>query len=370
MKLKKFYLLASLALLLTLLLACRVTAGTMPRVLVLATGGTIAGVSNSFSDTGYTAGQLSIEDILKTIPPKDSAPAPISLKTEQVVNIASQDMNFEVWRKLAMRIRQAVENEEADGFVITHGTDTMEETAFFLSQVIDIDNPIVMVGSMRPATHNSPDGPQNLIDAIRTASSVDSFGRGVLICFNGRILDPRFAVKASCLELTAFNTAIGGPIGFIDDRGPHYFTAGGIHKHKIYNLDFDKVKELPKVDIIYICADMDGSIIRDSVKRGAKGLIIAGVGDGNMSQDCLQACREVVDHGVTVVRSSRVYQGYVHRDHEIKDSDYGTYAAFDLNPAKARILLQLLLVSNISDPKRIQDAFNGDRHGVLHYIEN
>ncbi|MBQ7501409.1 asparaginase [bacterium] len=367
MKLKRLNFLVGLLSLLVLFLAGRIEAGTLPRVLVLATGGTIAGAANGNSDTGYSAGQLGIEEIIKSAPGIDSLP--VSVKAEQVVNISSQDMNFEVWRKLAMRISQAVENEEADGFVITHGTDTMEETAFFLSQVLDIDNPVVFVGSMRPATQISADGPQNLLDAIKTASCIDSFGRGVMICFNGRILDARHAVKASCLEVTAFDSTIGGSIGFTDGHGVHYITPGGLHKHKTYKLDFTKITELPKTDVIYICADMDGGMIRDCVKRGAKGVVIAGVGDGNMPEDCLKACKEVSAQGVQVVRSSRVFQGYTHRDHEFKDADYGTYAAYDLNPAKARILLQLLLACKVSDPQKIQAAFNGDRHGVLYYIE-
>lgn len=328
-----------------------------PRVLVLATGGTIAGAANGNSATGYSAGQLSVEEIIKSVPGMKDLNVKIS--AEQVANISSQDMNYEVWKKLAQRIRRAVDNDEADGFVITHGTDTLEETAFFLNNVLNIDNPVVFACAMRPATHLSADGPQNLCDAVKTAADSESAGRGVLLSINGNLFGARHAVKASTVDLQAFSASFGGPLGFIDDGGAHYFAACPVTK--TFSLsstaDLEKVSKLPRVDIVYAYAGMSGDLIDDCVKRGAEGIVVAGVGDGNMSADCLEACKKASENGILVVRAARAFRGYVHRDHEFKDSDYGTYASYDLSPQKARILLQLLILKNIKEPYAVQNAF-------------
>ena len=346
-----------------------VQAKANPRVLVLATGGTIAGQANGNSATGYTAGQITIDKILQDLPGLDSSG--IIIKHEQIANISSQDMDYVVWKKLALRILQAVKNNEADAFVVTHGTDTMEETAFFLDQVLSIDNPVIFTGSIRPASHLSADGPQNLVDAIKTAANVDSFGRGVLIVFGNKVIEARYAVKGSNVEMTSFSANFGGPVGFVDDLGVHYYSIGrGRGKCVPFRVDLNNVDKLPKVDIVTAYAGLEGEVIRNSQRNGAKGIIIAGVGDGNMPADCLVACKEASSQGVLVIRSTRVFNGYTHRNHEFKDEDYGTYASFDLSPQKARIITQLLILEGINDPVLIQKAFCGEVPGHLRFIED
>lgn len=364
---KRFLGLGLLVLALIVLLPLTVMAGTMPRVLVLGTGGTIVGMANGNSDTGYTAGQLPVSEILNSLP--GFKKLNISVASEQIANISSQDMNFAVWKKLAQRIQQAEDNEEADAFVITHGTDTMEETAFFLDQILCTDHPVVLVGSMRPASAVSADGPRNLIDAIKTAVDVDSFGRGVLVCFGGQIYGARHVLKSSTLDVQAMKASLGGPIGFVDAHKAYYFTTSQIRKAPRFKLDLSGVDKLPRVDIVPMYAGAGPEAIDACVAGGAAGIIIEGVGDGNMPKSCLDACGRASKAGVVVVRSSRVYGCCVHRDHEFKDSDYGTYASYDLTPQKARITLQLLLQSGVKDPEAVQKAFDGYAPGALRYSE-
>ncbi|MGM9992017.1 MAG: asparaginase [Candidatus Bruticola sp.] len=349
------------------LILADVQAAAMPRVLILGTGGTIAGAANGNSATGYSAAKYSIQEVTANLPGLKQLKVHITM--EQTANIASQNMNFQVWKALAERINKAVASNEADAFVITHGTDTLEETAFFLDQVLNLKNPVVMVGATRPATSISADGPKNLLNAIKTAVDIDSFGRGVLVCYNDRIFSARYAVKGSTWNLDTFKASMGGPLGFVDDLKVHYYTGCDSNQKKTFSVNLEKIKELPKVDIIAMYAGASAEAIDYSIKSGAKGIIIAGVGNGNMPDDCLLSCKKAAKLGIVVVRSTRVAENYVHRDHEFKDSDYGTYAAYDLTPQKARILTQLLIASEVKDPEKIQSAFNGDSPGPMHYFE-
>lgn len=338
-----------------------------PRILLLGTGGTIVGVANQNSPTGYTAGQLTVEELVRSLPGFERLG--VDLKAEQVANIASQDMDYPVWKALVERIERAAAQDEADAFVITHGTDTLEETAFFLELALDIDNPVVLVGAMRPTTSLSADGPQNLWEAIQVASSVDSFGRGVLVSFAGEIFPARYATKASTLQTGAFAPTFGGAIGFTDAHRAHYYVASAKKQRRPWSLDWSKLESLPKVEIIPVYAGAGGEALLQALERGAQGIVIAGVGDGNMPASMLQACKRAQERGVPVVRATRVFQGYVHKDHEFKDSDYGTVAAYDLSPQKARILLQLLLARGVRDLERIQAALIGDQPGALRFAE-
>ncbi len=364
---KLFYRLSVVIFILALCLTLSVQAGTMPRVLILGTGGTIAGAANGNSATGYSAAKFGVQEIVANLPGVKQLK--VHLEMEQTVNISSQNMNFAVWKILAERIQKAVKNNEADAFVITHGTDTLEETAFFLDQVLQINNPVVLVGSTRPADSISADGPKNLLNAIRTAIDIDSFGRGVLVCYNERIFGARYVTKASTWNLDTFKASMGGPIGFVDELRAHYFVGSEPRLKSAVNVEISKIKTLPKVDIISMYAGASAEAIDASVKSGAQGIVIAGVGDGNMPDECLLACRQASQKGVIVVRSTRISENYVHRDHEFKDSDYGTYAAYDLTPQKARIVTQLLIAAGIREPEKIQAAFNGDHPGPMRYID-
>src|SRR5690349_2587108 len=185
----------------------------LPHIVVLATGGTIAGAAGSDVQSGYTSGQVGVEQLLAAVP---QAKKIATLSAEQISNIGSQDMNDEVWIKLATRINELFGKGEADGVVITHGTDTMEETAFFLEQVIASDKPIVLVGSMRPSTAISADGPANLYAGVKVAASPEAKGRGTLIVLNDTIHESRDATKTNTTSLQTFASPNAGPAGYVD----------------------------------------------------------------------------------------------------------------------------------------------------------
>src|SRR3954454_24834437 len=169
-----------------LLIIIQLQAQQLPRVIILATGGTIAGAGASAERAGYTAGKIPIDDLIGTIPAVKKI---ADISGEQVASVGSQDMTIDIWKKLAVRINQIFANNEADAVVITHGTDTQEETAYFLDLTVPYKNAVVITGSMRPATGISADGPKNLYDAVAVAASSSSKGKGVLVCFNESIYD-------------------------------------------------------------------------------------------------------------------------------------------------------------------------------------
>lgn len=341
-------------LVLCLLLSLTLTAWAetpKPRLLLLATGGTIAGVSSSNSTISYKPGQLTAEQILAAVP---GAQAWAEIQVEQVCNIASQNITSDMLLKLARRIDQALVSGSADCVVITHGTDTMEETAFFLEQVLTSDKPVVLVAAMRPASAISADGPANLLAAIKTAVCPESAQRGVLVVMNGTIFESRSVSKMHTVALNAFGSSFGGPVGQVADH-VDYFVA--TEKYPRPRFALDKLSALPKVDIIYAHTAMDASLVEAAVKAGAKGIVLAGVGDGNASDSVIAALAKAAAQGVMVVRASRIDNGCTYRCAEVNDDEYGFIAAMDLNPQKARIMLQLLLASGEQNVRIIQEQF-------------
>src|SRR5213592_1201539 len=205
-----------------LIIIIQVQAQQLPRVIILATGGTIAGTGASSDRAGYTAGKISIDDLIGTIP---SVKKIADITGEQVASVGSQDMTTDIWKKLAVRANEIFQKNEADAIVITHGTDTQEETGYFLDLVITSDRPVVLTGSMRPATAISADGPKNLYDAITVAIDPKSKGRGVLICFNEGIFDAREVMKLSTTKTNAFGSPNTGAVGqAYDGRVEFYLT--------------------------------------------------------------------------------------------------------------------------------------------------
>lgn len=326
---------------------------TLPNVVILATGGTIAGAAESGTQSGYTSGQVTIDAMVNAVPGiQDLA----SIKGEQISNVGSQDMSFEIILNLANRIDELCATNQVDGIVITHGTDTMEETAYFLNLVLKTDKPVVLVGSMRPSTAVSADGPLNLYNGVAVAGDPNSKGRGVLLVMNDWIHSAQTLVKVSTTAVQTFMSPIKGLIGT---------TAYGVNEFYRYPYStfgaksefFVKgVNELPRVDIIYGDVDMPADLIDASVERGAKGIVIAGVGNGNIPKAALEACAKASKNGVMVVRSSRVATGNVGRNVEVNDDELGTIASYDLNPQKARILLTLALLKK-RDAANIQKLF-------------
>jgi L-asparaginase len=322
-------------------------------IVILATGGTIAGAGTG--GAGYTAGQFKVEDLIAAVPGMDKL---ANLKGEQVANIGSQDMNDQVWLKLAERVNQLVSRPDVDGIVITHGTDTMEETAYFLNLVVKSEKPVVLAGSMRPATAVSADGPGNLLDAVATAADPKAAGRGVLVVMNDTIHNARDVVKMNTTSLDTFASPNRGPAGSVVE-GEKVTWFERTDKRHTSDSEFSVAGRmtLPRVDIIYAHSNMDDSLIDDAIRDGAKGLVIAGVGDGNMPKAALDAIAKAAKQGVVVVRSTRLPTGAVLRNAEVKDDELGLVASGELNPAKSRVLLQLALTRGNHSAADVQRMF-------------
>ena len=322
-------------------------------VRVVATGGTIAGAQAGPSDYGYKSGSFNVNDLVKAVPNLDKL---ANITGEQVVNIGSQDMNDAVWLTLAKRVNEVLDSRDTDAVVITHGTDTLEETAYFLSLVTHSKKPIVMAGSMRPATAVSADGPGNLYNGVAAAIDEGAKGRGVLICLNDELHYARSAMKTNTTTIQTFKSLNRGPAGLINTAKIQWFAPLDTKYGRDSAFSVKGLNALPRVDIIYAHANMSPDLIDAAVSAGAQGLVIAGVGDGNMTKEALATVEKMAKSGVVVVRSTRLASGLVLRNNEVNDDEMGFVASGELNPPKSRVLLQLALTKT-KDPVRIQKMF-------------
>src|SRR5690242_10776210 len=324
-----------------------------PNIVILATGGTIAGAAATGAQASYTSGAVGIDTMLKAVPGIEKL---ANIKGEQISNVGSQDMSFDIMLKLAKRINELLAGPGVDGIVITHGTDTMEETAYFLNLTVKSDKPVVMVGSMRPSTAVSADGPLNLYNAVAVAADPNAKGRGVLVVMNDWIHGAHSLTKTSTTAVQTFMSPLRGVVG-VATYGKNDFYNTPQWKHTSGSeFNIDGVTKLPRVDVIFACADMPADLIDASVANGAKGIVIAGVGNGNMNKASLEAAANAVKKGVVVVRSTRVATGNVGRNVEVNDDEAGFIASDELNPQKARILLSLALLKQRSKAD-IQNLF-------------
>lgn len=332
-----------------------VAAEAKPKVVILATGGTIAGAQSSSTQVGYKSGSFSVDDLIKAVPHIDDL---ADLTGEQVANIGSQTMNHEVWLKLAKRINEVLKDDNTAGVVVTHGTDTMEETAYFLSLVVKSDKPVVLVGSMRPATAISADGPANLYNAVALAANPDARGRGPMVVLNDEIHYAHEVQKMNSTSLNTFQSPNRGRAGVMNVGTVHFFSKNTT-RHTVnseFSVDGKTINDLPRVEIIYSYANLGPEMINDLVKGGVKGIVLAGVGDGNSTDAAIAALSEASKKGVAVVRATRTGSGLVVRNVEVDDDKLGFIASMELSPQKARILLMLGLM-NTSDSKKLQQYF-------------
>jgi len=322
-------------------------------VVILATGGTIAGAAATGTQAGYTSGAVNIDTMIAGVPGiTDLA----NIKGEQISNVGSQDITFDIMLKLAKRINELAKSPGVDGIVITHGTDTMEDTAFFLNLTVKTDKPVVMVGSMRPSTAVSADGPLNLYNGVGVAADPNAAGRGVLVVMNDWIQGAHSLTKTSTTAVQTFMSPLRGLIGTANYGKNDYFTRPEWKHTTQSEFDITGVTTLPRVDIIYGSADMSPDLIDCAAANGAKGIVIAGVGNGNMNKASVTAAANAVKKGVVVVRSSRVVTGSVGRNVELNDDELGFIASDELNPQKARILLTLALLGKRT-PEQLQNLF-------------
>ena len=326
----------------------------LPSIVVLATGGTIAGAAESDVQAGYKSGQVGVEQLLAAVP---QAKKLANLRGEQISNIGSQDMNDEVWLKLARRVGALAAMPDVDGVVITHGTDTIEETAYFLNLVVKTRKPVVLTAAMRPSTALSADGPLNFFNAVAVAANKDAAGRGVLVVVNDWIHGAASLTKTSTTAVQTFMSPLSGLIGTVA-YGEAEFYRGPVGRNtQDTEFPIDGISSLPRVDIIMAHENMDGALIDAAVAAGAKGVVIAGVGNGNMTQAGLDALGAQAKKGIVCVRSSRVATGRVGRNVEVDDDKFGLVASLALNPQKARVLLRLALTKT-KDVKQIQKMFD------------
>src|SRR5271168_2068497 len=280
----------------------------LPNVVILATGGTIAGAASTGTQASYTSGAVTIDAMLAAVPGiRDLA----NIKGEQISNVGSQDITLDIMLTLAKRINVLLAQNDIDGVVVTHGTDTMEETAYFLNLVVKSQKPVVLVGSMRPSTAVSADGPLNLYNAVAVAADPNARAKGVLVVMNDWIHGAHSLTKTSTTAVQTFMSPLRGIVG-VSTYGKNDFYNTPQWKHTAESeFDISNITKLPRVDILYAYADMSADLISASVANGAKGIVIAGVGNGNMNKATLEAAGRVAKQGVVVVRSSRVATGSV-----------------------------------------------------------
>ncbi|GAA9569083.1 type II asparaginase [Helicobacter pylori] len=326
-------------------------AQNLPTIALLATGGTIAGSGASASLGSYKSGELGIKELLKAIPSLNKL---ARIQGEQISNIGSQDMNEEVWFKLAKRTQELLDDSRIQGVVITHGTDTLEESAYFLNLVLHSTKPVVLVGAMRNASSLSADGALNLYNALSVALNEKSANKGVLVVMDDNIFSAREVVKTHTTHTSTFKALNSGAIGSVYYGKTRYYMQP-LRKHTTESeFSLSQLKTpLPKVDIIYTHVGMTPDLFQASLNSHAKGIVIAGVGNGNVSAGFLKAMQEASQMGVVIVRSSRVGSGEI-TSGEIDDRAFIT--SDNLNPQKARVLLQLALTKT-NNKAKIQEMF-------------
>ena len=342
---------------------------------IIATGGTIAGRADSASATvGYRAGELTVEQLIASVPGLDKL---ADFTGEQLCNIDSKDMQEEIWLQLARCVEKAAARDDVDGIVITHGTDTMEETAYFLQLVLTTEKPVVLTGAMRPATAISADGPMNIWQSVQVAADAGAQGRGVLVVTNGQIDAADKVAKINVNALQAFQSPGYGPLGIIvDDKifwqnlgvvntehgnkcnGPEITgNAGNMFSDNKLFFPMENLTQLPKVRIIYGYVGGDDALfIKAALQDGAKGLVYAACGNGSVPEKLMGVLKETVASGVPVVIATRCGGGVVVLSEELTEKD-GFIAGGLLNPQKAKILLQLALTKT-NEVKAVQSFFH------------
>ncbi|MBC7858956.1 MAG: type II asparaginase [Burkholderiaceae bacterium] len=326
----------------------------LPNVVILATGGTIAGSgADSTTTIGYTSATIGVERLIAAVPELKKV---ANVKGEQVFQIASESMTNDHWLKLAKRVNTLLAQPNVDGIVITHGTDTIEETAYFLDLTVKSSKPVVVVGAMRPSTAISADGPVNLYNAVLLAGSKEAVGKGVLVTLNDQINAAREVTKTNTSTTDTFKSPELGMLGYMQGNKA-YFYRQSTRKHTAdTEFDISALDTLPQVDIVYGYANMNRLALDAFIAGGAKGIIQAGVGDGSVAAQMKTPLLEARKKGVQIVRSSRVGQGIVARNGEANDDEMDTVVSDTLNPQKARILLMLALTKT-NNAKDIQRMF-------------
>jgi L-asparaginase len=344
----------TLAIVALLLVGPYASAQKLPTVAVLATGGTIAGKHDPVKG-GYLPA-LSGEDLIRAVPALKTI---AQIQVEQISNISSSDMTPEIWIRLAARVNELLSRPEMAGIVVTHGTNTLEETAYFLDLTTVSAKPVILVGAERPASDPDSDGPRNLLDAIRVAIAPEAVNKGAMVVMNGQINAARDVTKTSTSQVETFRSLEFGELGVVDLQGVRFYRA----PLRRETIAVHSNTQLGNVDIVMSYAGADGRMIRSLVREGAvQGLIVAGLGLGGVPAAMFDAIQEARARGIPVVISTRVPTGRVFPFSAMKGSalvlkQIGCVLADNLSPQKARILLMLALTKT-SDPEALQKYFD------------
>jgi len=325
-----------------------------PNVVILATGGTIAGAGAEATNSAtYQAAKVPVDKLIAGVPELSKVAA---VRGEQVFQIASESFTNEHLVTLGKRVAALAKQGDVDGIVVTHGTDTLEETAYFLNLVVRTDKPIVVVGSMRPGTAMSADGMLNLFNAVSVAAARDARGKGVLVAMNDELNSGRDVSKMVNIRTEAFKSP-WGPLGMVVE-GRNYWFRLPAKRHTVNSeFDIDKIDVLAPVEIAYGYGNVSDTAYRAFAAKGAKAIIHAGTGNGSVSNRVVPSLRELRGQGVHIIRSSHVNAGgFVLRNAEQPDDQYDWVVAHDLNPQKARILAAVALTQT-GDSKELQRIF-------------
>ena len=328
-------------------------AQALPNVVILATGGTIAGAgASAINSATYAAAKVGVDKLIAGLPELAKV---ANVRGEQVFQVASESLTDDNLLTLAKRVSALAKQSDIDGIVITHGTDTLEETAFFLTLTVHTAKPIVVVGSMRPGTALSADGALNLYNAVNVAASKDAMGKGVLVTMNDEIQSGRDVSKSINIKTEAFKSQ-WGPLGMIVE-GKNYWFRAPVKRHTMQSeFDIDTITALPPVEIAMGYEGVSSTAIDALGKSGIKALVHGGTGNGSVANRIVPNLQKVRADGVIVIRSSRVPDGFVLRNAEQPDDKYDWVVAHDLRPQKARILAMVALTKT-SDTKELQRIF-------------
>lgn len=332
-------------------------AAQLPVVVVLSTGGTIAGRGGStLSLTEYTAGSIDGAELVAAVPELNRV---ARVRVEQVGNVGSSNMTIAIWRRLAQRI-DALFTSDADvaGVVITHGTSTLEETAYFLNLTVRHDRPVVLVGAQRPATALSADGPLNLVNAVRIAACPDSRGRGVLVALNDEINAARDVTKSNTYRAETFRSGELGFLGYVDQDKVAYYRAPEKRHTRDSEFDLRAIAQLPGVEIVYSSVESRAPLIVEALQQaGVRGIVFAATGAGSLADAEKDIVRKsnAQARNTVFVRSSRVGNGRVIGRAQF--DELGIIPADNLSPQKARILLMLALATT-GDPLALRRIFS------------
>ncbi|KAH9222652.1 L-asparaginase [Leptodontidium sp. 2 PMI_412] len=327
---------------------------SLPNVAIFATGGTIAGSSSSSTATaGYTAGALGIMTLINAVPELLNVSNVAGI---QISNVGSEDVTSTILLTLAKQIDKYVcKDPSMAGAVVTHGTDVLEETAFFLDATINCGKPVVIVGAMRPATAISADGPFNLLEAVTVAVDPAAKNRGAMVVMNDRITSAYYVTKTNANTMDTFKAPEMGHLGALLSNTPYFYYPAvkptGKREYIVSN-----ITAIPRVDILFAYEDMSNDTLYNAVASGAKGIVIAGAGAGGVSTPFNAAMEDVINtHNIPIVQSTRAMSGEVPTTGVASDTALHIASGY-LNPMKSRILLGLLLAHG-KNMNEIAEAF-------------